>query len=123
MPKVNVNLRTCPPSFQDGRSEESLAAALSSAPSSLAAQAVVATKILPQNCNDVRGQLEASLKRLKRDSVYLYQVHWPINERRVLGRVKKYRVKPGSSQQHLTRKCRSWDTICTVYLLIINEVF
>ena len=58
-----------------------MAAALSAAPASLSGKAVIATKIQPQNCNDVRGQLEASLRRLKKDSVYLYQVHWPINEK------------------------------------------
>ena len=65
--------------YQAGRSEESLAAALSAAPPALSGKAVIATKIQPQNCGDVRSYLDASLKRLKRDSVYLYQVHWPIN--------------------------------------------
>ena len=71
--------------YQAGRSEESLAAALSAAaaaPSALSGgEAVIATKIQPQNCGDVRGYLDASLRRLKKDSVYLYQVHWPINQR------------------------------------------
>ena len=48
--------------YQAGRSEESLAAALSAAPSALSGKAVVATKIQPQNCGDVRRYLDASLR-------------------------------------------------------------
>ena len=45
-------------------------AALSAAPSSLAGKAVIATKIQPQNCGDVRDYLDASLRRVFALTVY-----------------------------------------------------
>lgn len=65
--------------YQGGRSESSLATALKSN-GDAAKQAIVVTKILPANCHDVRKHLEASLARLECESVYLYQVHWPLNK-------------------------------------------
>ena len=35
-------------------------------------------QILPSNCKDVRGRLEATLERLGKKSIALYQVHWPL---------------------------------------------
>lgn len=64
--------------YNAGRSETCLAVALKSAGEDAVKGAVVASKILPQNCGQVRKHLEATLKRLNRESVHLYQVHWPL---------------------------------------------
>jgi hypothetical protein len=63
--------------YQSGRSEEALAVALKNA--SGVGKAIVTTKILPQNCLKIRETLEASLKRLGCEKVYLYQVSVPFS--------------------------------------------
>ena len=68
--------------YQDGRSEASLGAALQLA-GDLGPGALVASKILPNNCSsaaELRRHLDATLARLKVDSIYLYQVHWPLTQ-------------------------------------------
>ncbi len=64
--------------YNDGRSEESLGKALGAR----RAEAVIGSKILPQNCSreGVREHCEASLRRLGTDYLDLYMVHWPIRE-------------------------------------------
>jgi myo-inositol catabolism protein IolS len=62
--------------YNNGRSEECLAQALSKCDK--VENVVLASKILPSNCKNVRKHLEATLKRLRIDSIDLYQVHWPI---------------------------------------------
>jgi len=65
--------------YNEGRSEECLATALSRVENKdLLKNAVLASKILPQNCGHVRTHFEKSLKRLKAESMDLYQVHWPL---------------------------------------------
>ena len=72
----------CAEAYQSGRAESALAVAL--AASNAPADTIVATKIVPNKCSPkgqpgaVRAELVASLARLKRPSVYLYQVHWPL---------------------------------------------
>jgi aryl-alcohol dehydrogenase-like predicted oxidoreductase len=63
--------------YNDGRSEESLGLALLGKRS----QAVIATKIGPNNCypDTLVAHLDASLKRLQTDYVDIYMLHWPIN--------------------------------------------
>ena len=67
--------------YNAGRSEEALGAALKAAHPDDAARAVIGSKILPNNCHDVRGHLEATLARLQCAKIDLYQVHWPLNEK------------------------------------------
>jgi len=67
--------------YNEGRSEESLGAALGSRRS----EAVIGTKIPPQSCTreGVREHCEASLRRLGTTYIDLYMVHWPTQEHRV----------------------------------------
>lgn len=60
--------------YHDGRSETALGEALRAA-GAAAATAEIGTKILPTNCKNVREHVDASLKRLGVDCIYLYQVH------------------------------------------------
>eukprot|EP00937_MAST-01D_sp_MAST-1D-sp2_P008233 g8233.t1 len=67
--------------YQDGRSEEALGVALASAKETVRqGKAIVASKILPNNCapGQLREHLDATLQRLGVESIYLYQVHWPL---------------------------------------------
>jgi len=65
--------------YNAGRSEECLAKALSRVgDAALLKNAVLTSKILPNNCGNVRSHLEATLRRLNRTSIELYQVHWPL---------------------------------------------
>jgi len=65
--------------YNNGRSEESLGKALGAR----RAEAVIGTKILPQHCSrkGVREHCEASLQRLGTDTIDIYMVHWPLQER------------------------------------------
>ncbi len=67
--------------YNEGRSEESLAQALSGKRE----QAVISTKITPSNTEPatLRQHCEASLRRLGSDYVDIYYVHWPITEHSV----------------------------------------
>jgi aryl-alcohol dehydrogenase-like predicted oxidoreductase len=64
--------------YNDGRSEEALGRILGNRRS----EAVIGTKVLPQNCapDTLREHCEASLKRLDTDYIDLYYVHWPIRD-------------------------------------------
>ena len=64
--------------YNAGRSEECIAQALSKCTKEEVSNAVLASKILPQNCKNVRTHLEATLKRLQIEAIDLYQIHWPI---------------------------------------------
>ncbi|WP_026699672.1 aldo/keto reductase [Salibacterium aidingense] len=63
--------------YNDGKSEESLGAALKGRRS----KAIVGTKVTPANAfpDDLRQSCEESLKRLQTDYIDLYMVHWPVN--------------------------------------------
>jgi len=65
--------------YAKGGSESQLGRALAALPAEARAKARIGSKILPNNCADVRGHLEATLKRLGVDSIELYMVHWPIS--------------------------------------------
>jgi aryl-alcohol dehydrogenase-like predicted oxidoreductase len=65
--------------YAKGASESQLGRALASLPADKRAKCVIGSKILPNNCGDVRGRLEATLARLGVDSIDLYMVHWPIS--------------------------------------------
>ena len=64
--------------YNDGRSEESLGAALSDIPRD---KVIVGTKISPAHAYPdlVEKHCDASLKRLGIEYVDLYMIHWPIN--------------------------------------------
>ena len=72
----------CAEAYHSGRAESAHAEA--HAASNAPADTIVATKIVPSKCSPkgqpgaVRAELVASLARLKRASVYLDQVHWPL---------------------------------------------
>jgi len=66
--------------YNNGASEKALGVALKAAGAKAMARAMIASKISPQNCHDVRDHLEATLARLQVKSIYLYQIHWPLNE-------------------------------------------
>jgi aryl-alcohol dehydrogenase-like predicted oxidoreductase len=63
--------------YGDGLSEELLQKALGKDP-----KAVIASKFGPKNARPeaIRASCEASLKRLDRDYIDLYQIHWPSYE-------------------------------------------
>ena len=65
--------------YAKGGSELQLGRALAALPPSDRARCVVGSKILPNNCGDVRKHCEATLARLGLDSIDLYMVHWPIS--------------------------------------------
>lgn len=60
--------------YSSGRSERLIGSALGSEP-----DAIIATKVSPENLTRERMQksAESSLKRLARDYIDLYQIHWP----------------------------------------------
>lgn len=62
--------------YNNGRSEIALGKALSSRRD----EAVVGSKIIPENCTPsaIREHCEASLQRLGMETVDIYMVHWPI---------------------------------------------
>lgn len=64
--------------YNDGRSEEAFGRALGSR----RGEAVIGTKISPQNCSPegVFEHCEASLRRLGTDYVDIYMVHWPLQD-------------------------------------------
>ncbi len=62
--------------YNEGRSEEALGRVLKGRRD----EAVIGTKILPDNCSKagVREHCEASLRRLDTDYIDIYMVHWPL---------------------------------------------
>ena len=64
--------------YAQGGSEKQLGRALKALAPEARAKVVIGSKILPNNCGDVRKYTEASLARLGVESVDLYMVHWPI---------------------------------------------
>jgi aryl-alcohol dehydrogenase-like predicted oxidoreductase len=76
---MGVNYFDSAEMYNEGRSEESLGKALGARRD----EAVIGTKILPQNCSreGVREHCEASLRRLGTDRIDIYMVHWPLQER------------------------------------------
>lgn len=64
--------------YNDGRSEESLGAALNGIPRD---RVCIGTKVSPSNVEPktLIAHCEASLKRLQTDYVDLYMIHWPIH--------------------------------------------
>lgn len=64
--------------YNDGRSEEALGRALKGR----RAEAIIGTKISPQNTEPqtLRRHCEASLRRLGTDVIDIYMVHWPITD-------------------------------------------
>jgi myo-inositol catabolism protein IolS len=75
---LGVNYFDTAEGYNDGRSEESLGRALRSR----RAEAVIGTKIAPDNTQPavLREHCEASLRRLGTHYIDLYMVHWPITE-------------------------------------------
>ena len=63
--------------YNDGRSESSLGEALQGVPRD---KVVIGTKVAPSNCEPqtLVAHCEASLQRLRTDTIDLYMVHWPI---------------------------------------------
>ena len=64
--------------YNDGRSEAALGRALAGR----RAEAIIGTKISPQNTEPaaLRQHCEASLRRLGVDTIDIYMVHWPITD-------------------------------------------
>lgn len=64
--------------YNDGRSEAALGRALAGRRS----EAIIGTKISPQNTQPqtLRQHCEASLRRLGADTIDIYMVHWPITD-------------------------------------------
>jgi len=64
--------------YNDGTSEESLGKALKARRS----EALIGTKVSPSNTNPdtLRKHCEASLRRLRTDTIDLYMIHWPIHQ-------------------------------------------
>lgn len=73
---MGVNLFDTAEMYNDGASERSLGQALLGCRD----KAVIASKIGPAFCKDIRSRLTGSLKRLNTDYLDLYMLHWPINE-------------------------------------------
>jgi aryl-alcohol dehydrogenase-like predicted oxidoreductase len=65
--------------YAKGGSESQLGRALAALPPEVRAKVRIGSKILPNNCGNVRAHLEATLKRLGVQSIELYMVHWPIS--------------------------------------------
>ena len=67
--------------YNEGRSEESLGAALQNRRD----EAVIGSKISPENTSPaaLREHCEASLHRLNTDRIDIYMVHWPVRDRSV----------------------------------------
>ncbi len=64
--------------YNDGRSEAALGRALAGR----RAEAIIGTKVSPQNTEPqtLRQHCEASLRRLGADTIDIYMVHWPITD-------------------------------------------
>lgn len=65
--------------YNNGASESSIGEALKV--SANAQNAIIGTKILPDNCTDedtIRKEVDGSLKRLQVDSIDVFHVHWPV---------------------------------------------
>jgi len=64
--------------YNNGRSEESLGAALQGMPRE---KVVVGTKVSPSNCyaRTLPAHCESSLRRLGLDYIDIYMIHWPIH--------------------------------------------
>lgn len=73
-----VNLFDTAEMYGDGESERVLGAALGADH----ARVHIATKVSPENCapDRLRNSCEQSLRRLGRDWIDLYQVHWPCRD-------------------------------------------
>lgn len=67
--------------YNNGASEEALGAAIASR----RGQAIVGTKVPPSACypEALRAHCDASLKRLKTDTIDLYMVHWPLTPKAI----------------------------------------
>ena len=62
--------------YNDGRSEEALAAALKDRRH----EAIIGTKVSRPDPATIREHCEASLERLQTDYVDIYMIHWPDDE-------------------------------------------
>mmetsp|Transcript_22277 Transcript_22277/g.41809 ORF Transcript_22277/g.41809 Transcript_22277/m.41809 type:complete len:380 (-) Transcript_22277:147-1286(-) len=67
--------------YSQGASERQLGLALKELDKDLRSQVIVGSKVLPNNCSDVRKALKGTLDRLGMKSIDLYMVHWPITKR------------------------------------------
>lgn len=65
--------------YAKGGSEIQLGNALRTLDDETRKSVVIGSKILPNDCGDVRAHCEGTLKRLGVDSIDLYMVHWPID--------------------------------------------
>ena len=66
--------------YGKGASESQLGRALASLDEGTRAKCVIGSKILPNNCGDVRAHCEGTLARLGVPAIDLYMVHWPIDQ-------------------------------------------
>ncbi len=73
---AGINFFDTAEGYNDGRSEEALAAALQGRRH----EAVIGTKISTPDPARIRERCEASLKRLQTDYVDIYMIHWPHEE-------------------------------------------
>ncbi len=64
--------------YGNGVSEEVLGKALKKLDKETRDKLVIGSKIVPNNCGDVRKECLAALKRLDIECIDLYMVHWPI---------------------------------------------
>ncbi|WP_024735611.1 aldo/keto reductase [Enterocloster asparagiformis] len=73
---LGINFFDTAEMYNDGASERSLGQALHE----VRHKAVIASKIGPAFCRDIRAHLEGSLRRLGTDYLDVYMLHWPIND-------------------------------------------
>ena len=66
--------------YAHGASESQLARALAKLDPAARQGVILGSKILPNNCSNVRESLTATLDRLGISSIDLYMVHWPITK-------------------------------------------
>jgi len=66
--------------YAAGDSELQLGAAVKTLDADTQKKLVIGSKVLPNHCDDIRKYCEGTLKRLGRDSIDLYMVHWPIDK-------------------------------------------
>ena len=110
-----VNFFDVAPSYGDGRAESNLGAALGDA----ARRVIIATKVYlePEELDDIAGaaerSLQASLERLGREHVDVFQLHNPISqERGAIGRSVGVEdvLGGGGAIAAWTRSAKRWTT-------------